>query len=172
MNKIFNTLFWIFILLGLGTFGLKFYLHNDTEELEAEVGKLKVQLRYNPVHSGGDKIFGYRVPYDIVWRAGSGDVTEIHFSKDAIVEGKKIKAGRYSLWVKPSQENWIVILNGETGQYGTDYERHRDLYQIKVPVRNFEEKVDPLHYGFVRDQNLLLEISWEHTGIQLSVQEA
>jgi len=40
---------------------------------------------------------GKLVPFDQVWRAGANENTTISFSKEVIIDGKKVPAGTYGL---------------------------------------------------------------------------
>lgn len=172
MSKLFNTVFWVLILLGVCFGLLKIILGslNSSEEVKATSGALDVKVVYTPAEAGDDRVFGYRVPYHIVWRAGAGDATEIHFSKTAYVEGKRIKAGNYSLWILPELEHWTLIFNSETGQYGTRYDASKDVYKVRVPVRKWEERVDPMKISI--DTGLVLNIVWENTGVAVAIRDS
>ena len=169
MNKLFNTVFWVLILLGVCLGLLKIILGSldSSEVVEARQGDLRIKLTYNPAEAGDDRIFGYRVPYHVVWRAGEGEASEISFSKTAFIEGKRIKAGTYSLWILPERENWTIVLNSEIGQYGTRYDASKDVYKIRVPVRTLPARVDPLRMVFHGDT--VLDIAWENVGAKVRI---
>src|SRR3954467_3196490 len=57
-------------------------------------------------------------PYGKVWRTGANEATLFEVSRDAKVEGKDLKAGKYSLFTIPGENEWQFILNSETGQWG------------------------------------------------------
>ncbi len=61
-------------------------------------------------------------PYGKIWRAGANMMTTFETSKDIMVEGKTLPAGKYSLFVTPGETSWTVIFNSVTGQWGI----HRD----------------------------------------------
>src|SRR3977135_3768864 len=49
-------------------------------------------------------IFGDLVPYDMIWRAGANEATEIEFYRDVKIDNKKLPKGRYTLYAIPSTE--------------------------------------------------------------------
>ncbi|MBX2952585.1 MAG: DUF2911 domain-containing protein [Leadbetterella sp.] len=175
MKKLFNTIFWVIVLLGIAAVLLKIIMGSlsKSEESEKQIGSLLVSVRYNQAEAGKDKIFGYRVPYDIVWRTGSGDATEIRFSESCLLGGKKVKAGTYSLWSVPSEKDWVIILNSETGQYGTRYDPSRDYLHVSVPSEKVPERQENLSIAITegREGQPVLQIRWENTRVEAEIRE-
>lgn len=176
MNKFLNTIFWILVLLAVMAVLLKIIIGNlyKSEESQKQIGRLAVSVRYNKAEAGEERIFGYRVPYGIVWRTGSGDATEIRFSEDCFLEGKKVKAGTYSLWSVPSEKDWVIILNAETGQYGTRYDPSRDYIRVSVPAEALPERQENLSLLITEGKagGAVLQISWENTRVEAEIREA
>src|SRR5688572_14761372 len=79
---------------------------------------LRIKVLYNRPYKKGREIFGSLVPYDKVWRTGANEATIFETNKDLSIEGKKLKAGKYTLWTIPGQESWTIIFNSEYGQWG------------------------------------------------------
>ena len=58
-----------------------------------------------------------QLPADRIWRAGSGAVTTFATAADLLIGGKRIPAGKYSLYVHcPEMGNYAVVLNSDLGQ--------------------------------------------------------
>ncbi|MDB5242332.1 MAG: hypothetical protein JWP57_2957 [Spirosoma sp.] len=96
---------------------------------------LTVKVDYCRPYKKGRAIFGGLVPFGQVWRTGANEATLINFGQDVTVAGKPLKAGEYSLWTIPSQQGWIVIINGETGQWGTNYDPQKDVFRAPIQAR-------------------------------------
>jgi hypothetical protein len=65
-------------------------------------GKIKdatITIDYSSPSVKGRKIWGGLVPYNKVWRAGANEATIFTTNKDIEVEGKKLAAGKYSLFM-------------------------------------------------------------------------
>src|SRR6476659_2856969 len=77
-------------------------------------------ITYGSPSVKGRKIWGGLVPYDKVWRAGANEATQIETDKDLVVEGKKLPAGKYSLYTIPGENEWQIIINSQTGQWGIE----------------------------------------------------
>lgn len=96
---------------------------------------LTVKVDYCRPYKKGRAIFGGLVPYGQVWRTGANEATLVSFAQDVTVAGKPLKAGEYSLWTIPSQQGWIAIINGETGQWGTNYDPKKDVFRAPIQAR-------------------------------------
>lgn len=127
------------LVLAVSYFKLK---HTKSFSPEEEVvftdDGLQIKVFYNRPYKKGREIFGELVPYDQVWRTGANEATIFETNRDLILEGKKLKAGRYTLWTIPDSVTWTVIFNSQTGQWGINHkgEANRDpaLDILQVPV--------------------------------------
>lgn len=77
-----------------------------------------IKIDYSSPSVKGRKIWGGLVPYDKVWRLGANKATTFETSKDIMIEGKKLPAGKYSLYAIPGETEWTFIFNSKTGQWG------------------------------------------------------
>ena len=119
------------------------------DQLTFSQGDLEINVFYNRPKKKGREIFGVLVPYGKVWRTGANEATTFETNKDLTFEGKKLKAGKYSLWTIPDEDSWTIIFNTEYGQWGISYdgEANRkpglDALKVEVPPvrqeRTFEE---------------------------------
>jgi hypothetical protein len=66
----------------------------------------------------GRTIWGDLVPYDKAWRGGADEASLFTTDKEITINGKKLAAGTYSLFVIPSKDKWTYIFNSQTGQWG------------------------------------------------------
>jgi hypothetical protein len=57
-----------------------------------------------------------KLPPDRVWRAGANEVTTLKADPDLLIGGKKVPAGKYSVYVyAPTSGDWALILNTDPG---------------------------------------------------------
>ena len=82
------------------------------------VGGSTITINYSSPAVKGRTLWGDLVPYDKVWRLGANEATIFETSKDIMVEGKKLPAGKYSLYAIPGENEWTFIFNSKTGQWG------------------------------------------------------
>ena len=46
-----------------------------------------------------------------------------------------VPAGTYTLYTIPGEKEWTLIVNKQTGQWGTNYDEAQDLGRTKLAVR-------------------------------------
>jgi hypothetical protein len=88
------------------------------ETATGTVAGATITINYSSPAVKGRKVWGDLVPYDKVWRLGANEATIFETSKDIMVEGKKLPAGKYSLYAIPGEKEWTFIFNSKTGQWG------------------------------------------------------
>jgi hypothetical protein len=81
-------------------------------------GNATVSINYSSPSVKGRKIWGELVPYDKAWRAGANEATIFETDYDIEIEGKKLPAGKYSLFATPGEKEWTFTFNSQTGQWG------------------------------------------------------
>jgi hypothetical protein len=83
-------------------------------------------------------------PYGQVWRTGANEETTIEVSKAVKLEGKPLAAGKYSIWSVPGEKEWVIIINKNTTNWGTQHDEPSDLFKVTVPTQKapaFTEKM-------------------------------
>ena len=73
---------------------------------------------------------------------GANAATQFRTDRDLVMGGVTIPAGFYTLWTLPSPSGWRLIVNQQTGQWGTDYHGDRDLARIDLPVSTLPTPVE------------------------------
>jgi len=93
-----------------------------------------MRIIYSRPQKQGRQIFGGLVKYDVPWRLGANESTEIEFFSTATVAGKTVKSGRYILYCIPQETKWTIVLNSNLYSWGLEQNRQMDLVQFEVPV--------------------------------------
>lgn len=83
-----------------------------------KIGGANVTIIYGSPAVKGRAIWGGLVPYGKAWRAGADEATLFKTDKDLTIDGKKLPAGTYSLFVTPTANSWTFTFNSQTGQWG------------------------------------------------------
>lgn len=85
---------------------------------EATVKGKKISIDYGRPSLKGRDMLG-KAPVGMVWRLGMNKPTVIETAGDLVVEGKELKAGKYSLWAKKASENsWVLAFHPEVPGWG------------------------------------------------------
>lgn len=141
--------------------------------VSGKINGANVTITYGSPSVKGRKIWGDLVPYNKIWRAGANEATQIETDKDLIVEGKKLVAGKYTLYTIPGEKVWQIIISSQIGQWGiertgeTTRNPEKDVISVYVNAvfsSNFEEM---LVYE-INESGLI--IKWEKLQIPISIQ--
>lgn len=88
------------------------------DTVTAQINGANLRVTFGSPAVKGRTIWGALVPYDKAWRGGADEATLFTTDKDININGKKLTAGTYSLFVNPGKDKWTYIFNSQTGQWG------------------------------------------------------
>jgi Protein of unknown function (DUF2911) len=165
----------LFILAAIGAcyfVGKRFITksHSPSSTAHHEKNGLEVTVEYCRPYKKNREIFGGLVPYGKVWRTGANEATIIKFTKDVNIAGKKLKAGTYTLWTVPNQNDWNIIINGEVGQWGTEYDQKRDVLRVSAPSSKLPVPLEMLIIDFTDDEKgIEMLIKWDNTVVNVPI---
>lgn len=137
---------------------------SPTDSVQATVGGAALSVKYSRPAVRGRAIFGGVVPWNQVWRTGANAATIFTTSADLVLEGTTIPAGSYSLWTIPSAAGWKLIVNKNTGQWGTNYDAQHDLARLDMQVAPLDTLVERFTISFAsQGDGGALQLAWEKT---------
>jgi hypothetical protein len=102
------------------------------DTVRATIGAARVTIDYGRPAKRGREIFGGVEPWGGIWRTGANAATQLETSAPLVIAGKTIPAGKYTLWTVLDQRAPMLIVNRQTGQWGTEYHVDQDL--VRVPL--------------------------------------
>jgi hypothetical protein len=136
------------------------------DTVEATVEGATVTVEYGRPAKRGREIFGTVVPWNAVWRTGANQATHIRTSADLKIGGAAIPAGRYTLWTLPSPSGWKLIINKQTGQWGTVYDPAQDLVRVDMRVETLPAPVEQMTIAV---DGGMLRVEWDRTRASVPV---
>ncbi|HEX8213368.1 MAG TPA: DUF2911 domain-containing protein [Longimicrobium sp.] len=143
----------------------------DTARLEIAAGK-RVYVDYGRPSMRGRRIVGELVPYGRVWRTGANAATTLVTETDLRIGDALVPRGTYTLYTLPTAQGWTLIINRQTGQWGTQYEASRDLVRIPMRTTRLAQPVEKftiaLERGSARGTGTLA-MAWENTRLTVPV---
>jgi hypothetical protein len=75
---------------------------------------------------------GTLVPFDSVWRAGANDATHLFTTRTLAFGALTLAPGMYTLWVQHTRAGTFLIVNRQTGQWGTQYDAAQDVGRVEM----------------------------------------
>jgi hypothetical protein len=129
---------------------------------KASIGGANIVVAYSRPLKRGRVIFGNVVPWNQVWRTGANAATMFTTDKDLVFGSTVVPAGKYTLWTLPTPTGAKLIINSETGQWGTDYHSDKDFARLDVASRQVSPPVDQFVIAVVpQGSGGLLRYSWD-----------
>ena len=130
-----------------------------------------MRIIYSRPQKQGRQIFGGLVQYDVPWRLGANESTEIEFFSPATVAGKTVKPGRYILYCIPQETKWTFVLNSNLYSWGLEQNRQKDLMQFEVPVEKTNLAIEYFTIACEKksDKSTALIFLWDDVKAKLPV---
>lgn len=130
-----------------------------------------IKVTYGRPHKNDREIFGDLVPYGKVWRTGANEATEITFTKDVLINNKRLKAGTYTIFTIPAINKWKVIFNSDLGQWGAyNYNPDKNILVADATVSKMKEIYEPFTIEFqLQDDKTNLLLMWDKTKASFTI---
>jgi hypothetical protein len=99
-------------------------------------------------------------PNGKVWRTGANEAVEITFYQDKIFGGKKVKAGTYTMYTIPNEDEWTVILSSDLNVWGAySYDEANDVVRVTGTVTEGKESLEAFSIAF--DDDGTMYMGWD-----------
>jgi hypothetical protein len=108
----------------------------------ATIGDAILSVDYGRPLARGRTLLGNVISYDRVWRTGANAATHFTTSAPITVAGLALPAGTYTLWTIPHVRGVELIVNRQTGQWGTGYGPAHDLGRAPMTVDTLDSPVE------------------------------
>ncbi|MGK2961223.1 MAG: DUF2911 domain-containing protein [Gemmatimonadaceae bacterium] len=132
------------------------------DTVRARIGATDIEIAYSRPMKRGRTVWGSVVEWGKPWRTGADAATTLTTSADLLFGTTVVPAGSYTLWSLPTAAETQLIINTQTGQWGTQYDASRDLARFAMrqtmlprPIERFTIEIAPEAGGAV------LGISWD-----------
>jgi hypothetical protein len=132
------------------------------DTVRAAVGGADLTVDYGRPSKRGREIWGSVVPYDAVWRTGANAATQFTTSKPLDLGGLSLPAGSYTLWSVPTATGVTLIVNKQTGQWGTNYDPKQDLGRVEAKIDRLDQPVERFTISVVPSGDAgALQFEWD-----------
>jgi len=148
------------------------------ETITADIDGATVTIVYgrpytkDPKSGAPRKIWGELVPFGKVWRTGADEATLLTTTQPLDIGGTSVPAGTYSIFTQPEQGGTAkLIVNKQTGQWGTKYDEKQDLVRIDMKKDAVDKPVDQFTMALEKNPagGGTLKLTWENTQYSVSL---
>jgi hypothetical protein len=125
-----------------------------------------VKINYNSPslrgrHIGGSEI----VPWNQIWRTGANPATTLITPIPLHIGTLLVPAGTYTIYTLPTANKWMLIINKQTGQWGTQYDEKQDLGRVPLQTTDVNPTVETfkIHFEKTNGAQTELHLTWENS---------
>lgn len=128
----------------------------------AAVAGANVTIVYSRPAKRGREIWGGLVPWNEVWRTGANSATAFEVDRDVMIGGALVPAGAYTLWSTYTPGSAQLIINSQTGQWGTSYDADQDFVRVDMEAANLPDTVERFTISIEQTADGgVLQLSWD-----------
>lgn len=130
-----------------------------------------IKTDYSSPRMKGREIYGSLVPYGKVWRTGANEATTFVPSTGVEVGGKEVPAGSYTIFTVPNQNEWTLIVNKKTGEWGIPYKYESDeLARVPMKVSKLSSPKEDFTISYEKSGNgCTMNIEWATTKASVEI---
>jgi len=136
------------------------------------VNGTEISIRYyRPVLRGRAPFPGV-VGWGRTWTPGADSATRVETTGELEIEGKKLPAGKYSLWLIPQEKDaWTVIFNRSADAFHLSYDESADALRIQAHATTSPQSVETLEMSFplVDADSAVMQLQWGSVVLPLHV---
>ncbi|MGH7468636.1 MAG: DUF2911 domain-containing protein [Longimicrobiales bacterium] len=124
--------------ISMGAVGIA----SPRDTARADIGGSQLLIDYGRPKARGRTVFGGLVVLGQVWRTGANQATHFTTTRGLMIGNHSVPAGSYTLWTIPTALGDTLIVNKQTGQWGTLYDPTQDLARIPLSTEATGQHVE------------------------------
>jgi hypothetical protein len=144
---------------------------SPTADTSAKIGGATVTVEYSAPSARGRKVEGGLIPYNNWYRMGADSACTITTTADISIGNLKVPKGVHTLYLVAKPNNWLLVVNKQTHQWGLEYNQSQDLGRVPMqlsklpaPLEKFNITVKP-----TGGSDGVLDVSWGTTKAEVPV---
>ncbi len=143
-------------------------IHYDRPAVKGREGKIWGQL----VHKGFTDL-GFGTSKAAPWRGGANENTTITVSTDVMIEGQKLAAGTYGMFIVMGDGDATIVFSNNSTSWGSFfYDPKEDALRVTVNTVPLAESVERLKYEFMdeKESSATVALIWEKLKIPFVIE--
>ena len=129
-----------------------------------------IEIAYSQPAKRGRDIWGTLVPHNGVWRTGANAATIFTTGNDLVIGGAAVPAGSYTLWSTYSEDSQQLIINSETGQWGTAYNAANNFVTVEMTKSELPGMLERFTISLEETaEGGMLHLDWDDTRFSVDI---
>jgi hypothetical protein len=135
----------ILVALTIGLLAAGVLAQGGRGKAEATIKGANISIDYGRPALGGQASRLGEATDGMIWRLGMNKATHLETSRDIVVGGKELKAGKYTLWArKVSGNNWQLLFHPKTDVWGAPELKEGFIAELPLKYEKGKSAVDQL----------------------------
>ncbi len=186
MKKLFYLTILTFV-CSLGAFAqLTLPRDSQRQELMQTVGDTRISIVYHRPNTKGREMWGCQakdvvpkanyqdpclVPNGQVWRTGANENTTFEVSNDVMINGQKLSAGKYGLFMIPNKDEWTIIFSKVNDAWGSfSYDAAKDQLRVTAKPQTAElQETMSLNFENIKLTTAEIAMRWEKYRVPFTI---
>jgi hypothetical protein len=143
------------------------------ESTTALIDGSQVTITYGRPSMRGRRIMGALVDYGEDWTPGADEATTLETTRRLRIGDVAVPEGRYSVWMRPTAQQWTMFLNKNADLFHTENRNRRnDLGAIALQKRTLDRPVEQLTFTIEQSPSGtggVIKMAWETTEVSAPV---
>jgi hypothetical protein len=142
---------------------------SPAEQASVTLNGKPITIDYCAPSLKGRKVGGNEIAtYDKVWRTGANSATTLKTQSTLKIGDLTVLPGTYTIYSLPEEHGWKLIINKQTGQWGTVYNQDQDLGRVKmlegvIPSAPVEQFL--INFEHTKGNKTELHLHWGTTNV-------
>jgi hypothetical protein len=130
----------------------------------------RIEIAYHRPVARGRALFGALVPWGRIWSPSADTVARLTLSGPVELNGNRLGAGSYGLWMIPDSTAWTVIVSAKADAFHLRYPEGQDVLRTTAATTRGEH-VETLLFVFpaVDGDSATLQLRWGTTVVPIRV---
>jgi hypothetical protein len=127
-----------------------------------------IKITYSRPQLKGREVASLAKPGN-VWRTGANEASELTLYTDMNLGGTTVKAGTYTFYTIPGENEWTAIISSDLNVWGSySYNEANDVARITVPATSADESIEAFAIAFEESDNGVdMHLGWGNTRVKI-----
>ena len=142
------------------------------DTVRATIGGAELWVDYGRPLTRGRRVWGPTgVLNDTLWRTGANAATQFRTSAPITIGGRPVPPGTYTLWTIAVPGRYQLIVNRQTGQWGTAYDPAQDLVRVPMQARSITPAMEQFTIAITSSGAGagVLRLQWDTTELSVPI---
>jgi hypothetical protein len=138
-----------------------------------DIDGVHITVEYGSPSKRGRDIWGGLRPWGTVWMPGADLATSITTSGPLTIGTLRVPTGAHTIYTLPDEQQTLLIINREVGQFHTEYRRNMDLGRTPMTLKMLDSPVESMTFTIaaLEGGGGTLALSWDNREYSVDVRK-